>query len=150
MTVNETEARRFWAKVDVGAPDSCWEWTAARSHRYGVFSRGGRGGGMHHAHRVSWEIANGEIPPGMVVRHICDNPPCVNPSHLQIGTHEDNMRDMAQRERGWHTRLTAVDVSAIRSLVSSGVRHADIAIRFGTSKSNISMIATRKTWRHVA
>jgi len=88
---------RFWAKVD--RTDDCWLWTACRTtHGYGQFrperSRGAQ------AHRVAWELTNGPIPAGMLVLHRCDNPPCVNPAHLFLGTQSDNMRDMYAKGRG--------------------------------------------------
>lgn len=89
---------RFWEKV-VTSPDSCWLWTGAQSPRgYGAFvvSRGD----VRTASRVSWELVNGPIPDGLWVLHRCDNPPCVNPDHLFLGTHQDNMDDMAQKGRG--------------------------------------------------
>ena len=87
---------RFWQKVDTSG--ACWEWRGARNAPgYGVIAIGG--GRAEGAHRVSWILTYGLIPPGEVVRHRCDNPPCVRPSHLEIGTHADNMRDMTLRGR---------------------------------------------------
>lgn len=86
---------RFWTKVDVR--DGCWSWRAARNPKgYGVFSCEGR---TVSAHRFSYELYNGPIPSGMVVRHKCDNPPCVNPDHLELGTQADNERDKINRGR---------------------------------------------------
>ncbi|WP_156160261.1 HNH endonuclease signature motif containing protein, partial [Pseudomonas sp. 2(2015)] len=88
---------RFWSKITV--TPHCWDWQAkSRIGDYGVFTV--RAGVQRLAHRLSYEIHYGEAPPGrMVVRHRCDNPLCVNPDHLELGTHADNMRDKVRRGR---------------------------------------------------
>ncbi len=90
-------AARFWAKVDIGAPDKCWEWQASCNPAgYGGFQFNGRFG---KAHRAAWELANGPIPEGICVLHRCDNPPCCNPAHLWLGTYADNHRDAVAKGR---------------------------------------------------
>ena len=87
-------AERFWEKVDVGHPLGCWEWTAARGRAdYGRFNAGGR---MVQAHRWAYERLRGPIPDGLHLDHLCRNPPCVNPDHLEPVTTKENLR------RGYH------------------------------------------------
>lgn len=87
---------RFWPKVDKS--ENCWLWRGSRqTHGYGTFYYQGT---MHLSHRISWILTYGEIPTGLCVLHKCDNPPCVNPQHLFLGTHVDNMIDRERKGRG--------------------------------------------------
>ena len=146
-----TLAERFWEKVDKRGPDECWLWTAAKKDGgYGVMRpEGQRSGPTIKAHRVSLLLAGVDIE-GKVVRHRCDNPPCVNPAHLETGTQAENCRDTS--ERGRHVgaaRLAPDDVRAIRRRLAAGDLHRVVAAAFGVARSTISAIAEGKAWRRV-
>lgn len=109
-------------------------------------------------HRWAWMLVNGPIPPGMVVRHRCDNPPCANPDHLELGTVADNSRDAVERgriyrpmgERSPNAKLNDELVRRIRHLVhAKGVSRGEIARRFGIDPAVASRVASGKAWGHV-
>jgi hypothetical protein len=112
---------------------------------------------MEWAHRVAWELEHGASPGEMHVRHKCDNPPCQNPAHLELGTHLDNMRDMVERKRyttvyGSHhgkSKLIEADVLEIRRMHAQGYSQKFLARQFSVTQSNISSICTGKTWAHL-
>lgn len=104
MVTRRPLAERFWEKVATGP--GCWEWqNATTGFGYGVFQLG-RGEGTKGAHIVAWELENGPITNGMWVLHHCDNPPCVRPSHLYLGTAEDNGADVSARGRARSAKAT--------------------------------------------
>lgn len=133
----------------------CWEWRGRKSgQRYGKLNIGQR-----HllAHRLAYELWVGPIPGGLVVRHKCDNPPCINPEHLEAGTHADNSNDMVERRRTQDQRgangpravLTDEDVSVIRVRYANGaIRQIDLAQEYGVTQTCISAIVRNKTWNY--
>jgi hypothetical protein len=153
-------AERFWTKVNKDGPivrdelGPCWLWIGAKNeHGYGVIGRAGRGSGNLKAHRVSWELKNGPAGNG-VIRHRCDNPPCVNPDHLLPGTFAQNSQDAVSRGRHAHgetvyAKLTENDVIDIRTLLAFGARNGDLARAFGVSRGSITMIVNRSRWVHL-
>jgi hypothetical protein len=144
---------RFWSKVDVRAPDECWPWQAALTHDgYGRFSIGHK---QVLAHRMSWTLVNGD-PGELFVLHTCDNRSCVNPNHLFLGTHLDNMDDrnakgrQIQGERHHKSKLTENDVRAIRKLSSSThITQARLAYLFNVHPQTIYNIVSGKFWKGV-
>ncbi len=165
---------RFWSKVDRSG--DCWLWTGARHARgYGAVMVGSRRDGtrrMTYAHRISYELTNGPIPSGMLVRHACDNPPCVNPAHLLAGTQTDNMRDAAERGRTtsgdrhpWRThpelirrgeahhgaKLTGEHVREIRRrYAAGGISQRVLGAQYGIQQGAVSAILRGKKWSHVS
>lgn len=158
----KTLAQRFWPKVDVRGPLECWPWIAAKDHHgYGRVHFGRRNQYIK-AHRASWLIANGALPPkGFGVLHRCDNPGCVNPAHLFLGTHADNMHDMFAKgrrtaktgtvgEKNFSAKITEKDVLEIRALYAKGgITQEALGKKFGLSQYPISRIVRRVGWKHV-
>lgn len=143
----------FWARVL--KTDNCWLWLGAKQARgYGFVKYHGR---QHGAHRIAWQLINGPIPDGMSVCHHCDNPQCVRPEHLFIGTTSDNMIDCSRKGRlvdnsganQGRSRLTEIDVVEIRTMDKCGISQREIASKYSVSQPLISMILSRKTWRHI-
>jgi hypothetical protein len=146
---------RFWGKVK--KTEDCWIWTGClNSKGYGNIRLGGRGGKSVFAHRLSYELHHGPIPDGLVVMHSCDNPACVNPNHLSVGTHKDNMRDMVRKGRGRHPVLKGetngralLTEDKVRYIRASKASHAALARELGVTDLCILKVRKRQTWSHV-
>ena len=157
MKIDDKLVNRFWSKVDVLEPAACWEWQAYRNESgYGYFWANKK---MVRAHRAVWELVNGEIPNGAghhgtCVLHKCDNPCCVNPYHLFLGTISDNMKDASAKgrlsvkknvgETHPQAKLSDIDVRAIKYWRSKGYMQKDVASLFGVSRARISTIDERQ------
>ena len=97
--MSQSVVERFWSKVDLpGTPEGCWIWRAGRTRKgYGLFAD--THGHSEHAHRVAWRLEGNEIPKGGMVLHHCDNPSCVRPEHLFVGSAKDNIQDAISKGR---------------------------------------------------
>lgn len=155
-------AERFWRQVDVRGDDECWPWTAkSKVDGYGVIGLGGKCGKKVLAHRLSWQLHNGNIPEsdgyhGTVVMHLCDNPVCVNPKHLSLGTQSDNVKDMCKKGRkvsrppaGEDHKNSKLTEKIVREILVSKESGAQIAKRLGLSRSTINRVRSRETWKHI-
>lgn len=146
-------AERFNEKWTAIPETGCHWWTSVTVHGYGHVRKNGK---WVKAHRVSYELHKGKIPEGMCVCHKCDNPLCVNPDHLFLGTHKENMQDKVKKGRAFTgnqkgvsngaAKLTEADIRAIREAQGSCKQLAD---KFFTSPMNISLIKRRLAWAHV-
>ena len=142
----------FWRQVKKTA--KCWEWT-------GTFHAVGYGRFWsikfkdQYAHRAAWFLTNGPIPRSMHVLHHCDNPRCVRPSHLFLGTQVDNNKDAAKKGRTPHgsrhcmAKISEQDVMAIRKQLSMGVPQKRLAKKYGLVQASISFIKSRRNWARV-
>lgn len=161
MTLSE----RFWNKVR--KTPTCWLWIGAKKpNGYGKIWLYGKD---VRAHRVSWVLTNGPIQDGLCVLHRCDVPLCVNPAHLFLGTRRENFQDMFTKKRhangdrhgakthpesihrgelNRQAKLTADDVSEIRTLCAGGLLQREAGARFGIHQAYVSEIVRGETWRH--
>lgn len=154
--LTERNIKNFWDKVDKSG--DCWLWTA-------TVDIGGYGRCAYFlqkykatyfkASRVSYFLSTGIDPANKFVCHKCDNPKCVNPSHLFLGTHLDNIKDAQSKNRKiqgskvYNSKLTEDSVVEIRKLREQGVKMEALAVEFGCNASNIHGIVHRKKWKHV-
>lgn len=166
----------FMVRVDP-QPNGCWFWRGnINTNGYGLFALYGQR--RIGAHRAAWELTRGPIPQGMIVCHRCDNPRCVNPEHLFIGTHLDNARDRVSKGRGRYPgpknpatgnrngsytkpervrrgtqvntcKLNDEKVKEIRARHAAGTTAYRIACELGMDKKTIQCLVDRKSWKHV-
>lgn len=149
-------ARRLANGLDAAETGECWEWQ--RTHNglgYGELRVAGKN---VYAHRLAFELAGNVIPDGMHILHKCDNPRCINPDHLEVGTQSKNMADCHARgrsripkprvsgERNGSAKLTEAAVAMIRDSLSAGVTQQQLADKFGVSQTLISRIKRGEIW----
>ncbi len=153
-STKRTVVARFAEKVSPEPNTGCWLWTARCDDKgYGRLK-------VHNrpcaAHRVSWEIHRGPVPLGRFVLHRCDTPTCVNPGHLFLGTHRENMRDMVAKGRSSSAnrrgegnpgaKLTKERVAELRAARAAGLSHRKLAARFEISTGQVHNVLTGKCW----
>ena len=148
--LNKPVSLRLIEKI-IPTDNGCWEWIGYRDREgYGNITIRGK---TTKPHRVSYETFIGPIPYGMCVCHTCDNPPCINPSHLFLGTFGDNNKDRDKKGRGVHgekvhtAKLTYTEVEKIKELKANGDSYRKLANQFGVSPGNIWHIVKDKSWR---
>ena len=151
-----TEEQRFLKRVNVGAPNECWEWTASRQQQKWHGQWRNKAGQIELVHRASWRMFKCDIPAGMFVLHKCDNPACVNPSHLWLGTQSDNLHDMWTKGRarpqtsiGEKHGMSKVTESIVREIRESSLSGVDLARKFGITPTTVCDIRKRRTWDHI-
>jgi len=145
-------SERFWSHVET--EPACWLWSGAKDKNgYGKFWS--QTTGHIRAHRMSWILEYGDIPKPLFVLHRCDNPACVRPSHLWLGTNRDNMEDMAIKGRSLNgsknasCKLSREEVAEIRRLYSGrGSTEVELGQQFSITQGNVSHIVTGRTWKH--
>lgn len=150
---------RFWSKVDQsGGEKSCWLWLRHRDNKgYGKFRINGRAA---YANRVAYALTNGDFDDGLLVCHDCDNPPCVNPRHLFLGTNLENHRDKVQKGRNRtsdrqgtansNAKLTPQSVILIRRQYATGnCTLKQLATEYGVHLAQINNVVLRKSWANV-
>jgi hypothetical protein len=146
---------RFFKFVVKKGPNDCWLWSGVKdTSGYGKFSLYAKRVGSH---RFSYELAtNQKIPSGMVVMHKCDNPKCVNPSHLSIGTHKENTQDMIAKGRkrvvapkGEGNGKSLLNEEQVRTIRTSKLSHAAMARELGVSPNCVRGVRTGRTWTHI-
>lgn len=136
----------------------CWIWQLHKDrHGYGKTTK--RLWGEHTAHRSAYAMFKGQIPDGMVVMHSCDNPSCVNPDHLSVGTIQDNVTDMIIKgryrcpsivgENNPRAKVTEDQVKQIRARAESGEPIVELSKAYCLHKTKIYDIVARRTWKHV-
>ena len=135
---------RLWENTRLDFNTMCLEWQGSKDTAgYGQLSINGK---LVYVHRLSYESAKGKIPLGLEILHSCDNKICINPDHLSVGTHQDNMTDMASKGRG-RSKFAESDVLEIRRRWANGEQtQTSMAKEFGITQQWINAIILRKAW----
>lgn len=151
LDMDSPVAKAFWSEAHKCAPTECWPWLGKSLAKYGRFDYAGS---QRYAHRVAWSLRHGEIPNGAVIRHTCDNPLCVNPDHLDIGSQHDNVQDIYARGRWSHRRGSGHGRALLgeddaRAIFVDPRPSRELAEIYGVAEGTISNIRSGRTWKHV-
>jgi hypothetical protein len=152
-----TPEERFWNFVEKKSESECWNWLGSLRAGYGRISLGSKKDGVVSSHRFSWELHNKKsIPDGMVVMHSCDNPKCVNPNHLNIGSHKDNTQDMIAKGRkvvvaplGNENGKAIINAEIVKAIRQSNLSHAELGRQFNISSNCVRGVRTGRTGSHI-
>lgn len=150
-----TEEQRFLKRVEVKSKDECWNWTGSQNQKLWHGQWRNKAGQIELTHRAAWRMFKCEVPEGMCVLHKCDNPICVNPSHLWIGTQSDNCRDMWAKgrarpktslgEKHGNSKLKLDQVIDIKTSKLSGV---ELARKYNVATTTVCDIRRGRSWTH--
>lgn len=144
----------FFSKIE--KTSKCWNWKGSTRNGYGAFKYRRK---VYGAHRFSWMLFNGEIPFSKIICHKCDNKLCVNPNHLFVGTHKDNMQDMVKKGRHRsvckfqlgripkNRKLTIKEAKKIRTLYKKGIKKNKLAFLYNVNEKVIYLIVNNKTYK---
>ena len=140
---------RFQQKIQRNPVSGCWEWTGSLTT--GGYAQLRVGKRKVAAHRFSYELHIGKIPKGLSVCHKCDNPKCVNPFHLFLGTHKDNMADCTRKKRrlGERNANAKLNVSNVQEIKTSRLNASELGRRFGVTKEAIYAVRSGRNWPNV-
>jgi len=150
-----SEAMRLLLRCDKRGPDECWPFIGSRPKQgwHGQFTTGNR---SEPAHRSAWRLFVGEIPVGVSVLHKCDNPICINPAHLFLGSQSDNMKDMWAKGRarpgvvrGEPHGMSKLSAEAVRFIRESDAPGTELAAKYGVTPTTICDVRKRRIWRHI-
>jgi hypothetical protein len=169
MAKGQPLAWRLWSRVIFRGSTDCWEFQSLKTDGYGQIWVNGR---MMLAHRVAYELEHGSIPEGLDALHHCDNPCCINPEHLFLGTKADNVADMVAKgrqakgerngmrlhperrprgERHGSAKVTAEQVRDLRArFAAGGITQTQLAREAGISRYALSLLLSGRTWAHVS
>jgi hypothetical protein len=141
----------------MGKVDECWNWTGSRmkGNWHGQWRNGD--GNIELAHRAAWRFMKGPIPNGLCVLHRCDNPICTNPTHLFLGTHSENFKDMWEKGRsrpgvslGEKHGMSKLTADAVKEIKTSSMSGSELAKKFNVRPTTICDIRRNRTWKHIS